>query len=235
VDKKYAREGYCVQHMAERLKLVLATGPWNPNTNKYRSGADVGVILAVRRRIGVQVTEPDPFPEPGARGREKAQACASASGSYGNFVQNDAGAMLDGIGRAIERKARITPDNTLFDEIWLLVCTGLPDAPTSTLILSAALAVADLDAKTRDLLLGSHYTQCVILPFLGTEQAIFKWSRNGPARWKKSVHLEEIAPGSASDTEYVREMLRTGGKDKSVVDAQIKRVLAEVRGSRNAT
>jgi hypothetical protein len=232
VDKHYPREEAFVLHLLERPRIVPTKGPWNPNSDKFQSGADVAFVSDEGRCIGVQVTEVDPFPKPGARGRERAQIRASASGVIGTYVQNDAGAALDAICRAIEKKVRIAPAQGMFSELWLLLCLGVPDTPTSTFIPTAPLAVADLDGKTKTLLLNSHYTECFILPFLGTEQAIYKWSSNETAKWKKSVRLEEIPLGTG-DAEYVRELLLTGGKDEMVVDAQVRRVLTEIRETRH--
>jgi hypothetical protein len=231
MDKHYAREEAFVLHLVEKLKLDLAKQPWNPNANKVESGVDVGLALADGRRVGVQVTELDPYPEPGARGRERAQARASASGVYVNYVQNDAGVILDAICRAIERKVRIIPAKSEFSEVWLLLCVGLPDAPTSTFIPTAPLSAPDLDTKTTNQLLKSEYMDCFILPFFSTEQAIYRWSKNGTARWRKSVHLEEI-PGGTGDAEYVRELLRTRGTDEGVVDARVRQILDKIGGNK---
>ncbi len=231
MNSPYRREEAFVLHLLDRLKLQLAEPPQNPNSNKFQSGADVSILLASGRRIGIQVTEIDPFPESGVRGRERAQKLASASDVYGNYVQNNAEVILRAISRSIARKTLITFARKQFDETWLLLCCGVPDAPTSTLIPTALLSASDLDEKTVQQLLNSHYAECFLLPFVGTERALYRWSRNGTARWKKKVRLEEIARGAAGDAEYVRALLRTGGNDRSVVDAQVRRVIDEIRSN----
>jgi hypothetical protein len=227
------RRSFC-SASAEKLKLELAKPLWNPNSTKSETGADVAVALAGGRQVGIQVTEVDPFPQPGTRGRERAQVHASASGVVGNYAQNNTCAALDAICRAIERKTRITPAQSQFNEVWLLLCLGVPDAPTSTFVPTSPLSLPDLNEKTTGRLLESSYAKCFILPIVGIEKALYKWSREGAVGWKKFVHLEEIAIGTG-DVEYVRELLRTHGKDKSVVDAQVKRVLAEIRAASSAS
>jgi hypothetical protein len=230
MDNHYPREEALVLHLVERLKLDLAKPPWNPNSSRFQSGADVTLLLSDGRLIGVQVNEIDPFARAGARGREKAQVRASASGVVGNYVQNDSVIALDSISRAIKRKACIRSSKTQFNEFWLLLCAGVPDAPTSTFIPTAPLVASDLDTATRSLLLHSQYSECFLLPFLSIERAIYRWSKKETGNWRKHVLLEEITLG-AGDAEYVRELLRTGGKDRSVVHKRVREILDEVRGN----
>lgn len=227
MDRDCARSEAFVRELATRLKLDLAKPPWNPNSKNSQSGANVALLLSDGNRIGVQVTEVDPFREPGARGREKAQTRASALGVFGNFAQNDATAVLHAIRRAVERKTRIAPSESEFGKCWLLMCTGMTDAPTSTFIPTPPLGTADLEAVTAELLLASRYTECFLLPFFATERSIYRWSRNA-AGWEKRVLLEG-APLGSRDVEYVRELLRTRGRDKTVVDARVKEILDEIR------
>jgi hypothetical protein len=224
----YVRSAAFVRLLLDQIRLSV-NDLWFPNV-EGESGVDVGVTLVDGSLIGIQVTEIDPFPRPSERGQEKKKKSAAGENAYGAFAQNDLSTILRSISRTVEKKSLLRPPSKKFTEIWLLMCAGVPDAPTSTFIPTSPLSAADLDEATTSLLLNSHYSQCFLLPIFGMEKAMYRWRRNGTACWKKSVRIEEIAQGTAGDMEYVRELLRTGGKDKSVVDAQVKRIIEELRG-----
>jgi len=229
VDNDYLRSAEFVRLLFARLRLS-AREIWQPNTPRDETGADVGVTLADEGRIGIQVTEVDPFPIPGTRGREKKQRVAASNGVYGDFTQNDSDASLSAIYRAIERKTRITPNRKKFQEVWLLLCTGVPDAPASTFIPTAPLSSDDLNSKTGTQLTISDYDRCFVLPVLSTENTVYTWSKLDLAGWSKIVYLPGVDIGTG-DAEFARQLIQTQGRDEGIIEAQVERVLAEVRAA----
>jgi predicted transcriptional regulator len=232
IDRHYPREEALVKILATRLRLMVGQY-WNPNTPERQSGVDVAFRLNGGRCIGVQVTEIDPFLAPGARGREKKQALEATGGVYGNFAPNDPAIILDAFARSMRRKAGIAAHHDLsaFSEVWLLLCGGVPDAPTATFIPTGPLSAADLDAATGNILIESKFDRCFILLILNTEKAFYQWSKGTGTVWKKTVELEEnLGPNDAT---YIQKLIDTAGRDESVVDQQVSRVLQEERSRRD--
>lgn len=230
VHEDYRRSAEFVDELLSRLRLSVRD-IWCPNTERNESGVDVGVTLTDETRIGIQVTEIDPFPIPGQRGCEKKKKNLAGDGAYGSFAQNDLTEILRAVSRAIKGKTRNKLSQKSFNEFWLLLCTGVPDFPGSTFVPTAWIAPEAL-TPTAELLSNSCYAECFVLAVLSTEMALYKWSRTAEKGWRKIVYLEEVTIGAAGDAEYVRELLRTCGTDKSVVDAQVRRILSEMRSTR---
>ena len=230
----FEREEALVRRLLARLCLDDAT-TGNPNVSGKETGVDVTVNLADLRTIGVQVTEVDPWSIPGsASGREKAVAKTAPGKPYGMWGQNDPLVVLDAIARAITRKVGIAANHSFdgYDEVWLLVCGGLPEhgAVVSTFVMTSWLSDEDLNSATDSLLRESRYDRCFLLPILGTEQAFYPWDR--ASRWEKRVQLGDTShiPREA----YVDSLMKAAeaGNWQEVdrlCDEECRNVLAEMR------
>jgi hypothetical protein len=100
----------------------------DPNTTAGETGADVIVVVA-GRRIGIQVTDLDNGEAAGkARAAEArlARDAAKRNSTYGTWVQNDPGKIIDAIVRRFAPKARMSFAG--FDEFWQLMCAGVPES-----------------------------------------------------------------------------------------------------------
>lgn len=182
-------EKHRVEHLLQRLGL-----PWsaliNPNANGLETGVDIVAKLSDGRSIGVQVTEIDPHTTPGkARAQERQ---ANAKGIYFGWAQNDLDIYMGSFARTVARKTAIMEKHSsnAFNEVWLLVCSGAPEAPVSTFVATGCLHESLLDTATSELLKNSKYNHCYFYPLLGTENAFYKWERG--STWEKSVTLDEF-------------------------------------------
>jgi hypothetical protein len=167
----FAQERDRVERLLARLGLVgfaLSDPGTSPET-----GIDVIAELSDGRRIGIQVTEIDPHQRPGtARKQEKEAAEEAGDGLYGGWGQNDTAVVLQAFGQAVRKKIKISARHAFdnVDEVWLLVCGGVPEAPVSTFIMSSWISAADLDVASGADLQASKYAQCFFLP-AGSDEA----------------------------------------------------------------
>ena len=204
---KFDREKAFVLHLLDRLRMTGAAIS-DPNSGGPETGIDVLAQFADGRVIGIQVTEVDPFAARGtARAKEKSIAKAAPNKPYFLWGQNDRSVILGAIEHAVGRKvqnAKRYSFDTL-DEVWLLICAGVSEhgAVGSTFIMTPWLSAEDLNSSTDNLLRGSKYNRCFLLPIRGVEQSIYRWDET--TRWRKSVHPE--ATRSAPREAYVRSLL----------------------------
>lgn len=230
----FEREEALVYHLMVRLGLQNAT-TGNPNGAGRETGVDVAVNLAGGRVIGVQVTEIDPHAIPGsARAEEKAVAKKSPGMPYFMWGQNNPSVVLEAMAKSTTRKVKIAAKHSFdgFDEVWLLICGGIPEhgVAVSTSMMTPWLSKEDLNSATDGLLRGSRYDRCYFLPILGAEQAFYSWDR--VSQWEKRVRLEDISqvPRSA----YVRSLMTAGASGNwqevdRLCEEECWRVLAEMR------
>jgi hypothetical protein len=231
----FERESALVEHLQNRLHLH--GDATSPNAAGQETGTDVSLDLKDGRRIGVQVTEVDPFTVPGsARAQEKAIAKIAAAKPYFIWGQNDPSVVLSAIARIIKRKVEIAAKHSFdsFDEVWLLACAGEPEhgAVGSTFVVTSWLSAEDLNSATDDLLRGSKYNRCFLLAILGAEQAFYTWDR--ASRWEKRVKVEDVrdVPRQA----YINGLMKAAeaGNWREVdrlCDEECRKVLAEMRQS----
>lgn len=231
----FEREKALVEHLLSRLGFGDAIID-DPNAAAGKeTGVDVRARLVDCRTVGVEVTEIDPYTVPGtARGQEKAVANADPGKPYGIWGQNDPSVVLDAIARAITRKVEIAAKHSFdgYSEVWLLLCAGIPEhgAAVTTFVMTPLLSAEDLNSATDNLLQGSKYDRCFLLPSLGAEQAFYPWSK--PSRWEKRVKLDDIrdVPRAA----YVDSLTKAAeaGDWREVdrlCDDECRQVLAEMR------
>jgi hypothetical protein len=180
-----------VEELMRRLRLTVSRISDPNEAGEPDKGVDCIVDLAADRRIGVQVTELDPWPTPGMRGSERKLAEA---GPYGMYAQNDAEVVLDAIARAIERKVAIATRHNFdawLDEVWLLICLGVPEQPASTLVPTGWLRAEEIERKTEVHLRCSKYHHCFLLVVVGAERTLYRRERG--KTWEKSVELPDIS------------------------------------------
>jgi hypothetical protein len=145
------------------------------------------------------------------------------------WSQNNPLIVLDAIARAITRKVKIAAKHPFdgYNEIWLLVCAGMPDAAASTFVMTPWLSADDLNSATDNVLQGSKYDRCFLFPILGAEQALYLWDR--ASHWKKRVQLEDISqvPRQA----YVDSLMKARNQEERdrLCDEECRKVLAELR------
>src|SRR5262249_53781412 len=137
----FGREKTLVGHLLDRYRLRLQGEATNPNVVGQETGIDVALRLVDGRRIGIQVTEIDPWAVPGSsRAQEKAIAKMAPAKPYGMWGQNDPSVVLDAIAKIIKRKVEIAAGHSFdgFDEVWLLICAGVPEygATVSTFVMT---------------------------------------------------------------------------------------------------
>jgi hypothetical protein len=233
---RFEREEGLVRLLLDRLGQVDAKTS-DPKAGGTETGVDVAAHLSDVRTIGIQVTEIDPFAEPGAaRAQEKAIAVRVSGQLYGLFAQNDPVVVLNAVSRAVESKVKIA-ENHLFDgydEVWLLVCAGVPEcgAVASTVIPTRQISASDLNEKTNHLLKNSKYNQCFLFSILGSEQALYSWNNN--SRWNKAVLLEDISESQgATFRDRLIEAARSLDHQEidRLTDEEAKKTLSELRGS----
>jgi hypothetical protein len=182
----FEREKQLVEYLLRRLNLGQVSA-WDPNADGSEAGMDILVHLADGRVVGIQVTEIDPHTKPGtARSEEKRIAGMDRSRIYFGWGQNDAQLTLESLVRTIKRKVEIAATHSFesVDEVWLLVCGGIPEhgAAISTLVMTPWLSAAEMGQATDRLVQGSKYDCCFFLPILGVEQAFrIKMSHCGRA------------------------------------------------------
>jgi len=194
-EEKFVREKDLVERLLRRLGLNWHT-PSNPNAGGKETGIDVLVPLNDGRILGVQVTALDPHPRPGkARAQEKRTA-GRIPAVYGGWAQNDPKACLESFGSAVKRKITIAErcsfEELGLTEVWLLVCSGIPEhgAVVSTMVMTAWLHEHDIEVVTGGALQNSKYDRCFYLPIIAPEGAFYRWRRN--SAWKKAVVLKDI-------------------------------------------
>jgi len=235
---KFERETSFVLHLAGRLGLGITRNDISdPNTSDSETGLDAIMRLPDGLRVGVQVTEIDPFPNPGkARALEKKVAGQNTNAVYCDWAQNDLQIVLDSLKRAIQRKIAIAEPHPFeqVDTVWLLACAGIPEhgAVASTFLMTPWLSAIDMNRATDDDLQQSKYDRCFLLPILGAEQVQYTWTKH--VGWKKSVRQPDIReyPREA----YVTSLIRAAAIDDwqevdRLCDEECKKVLSEMRGS----
>jgi hypothetical protein len=136
------------------------------------------------------------------------EAKLAEGGPYGMFAQNNRQILLDAIGRAIERKVKIAARHNFdwLNEVWLLVCTGIPESPAATLVPTGPLHPEEIERKTEAILCGSKYRYCFLLPVLGTETTLYQ--RESNKVWEKSVELLDVSQQPSS--RYMKALLAAG-------------------------
>jgi hypothetical protein len=233
----FEREQALVRQLLDRLGLGDATTD-NPNAAGEETGADVAVRIADGRIVGVQVTEVDPYDPPGsARAQEKAVAKTACGNPYGMWGQNNPAVVRSAIAKAVTRKVKIAAEHSFdgYNEVWLLLCAGLPEhgAAVSTLLITTWLSAEDLNSATDSLLQGSRYDRCFLLAIHGVEQAFYLWSKR--SRWEKHVKLERIRDvPSAAYADSLMKAAEAGDfcEVDRLCDAECRKVLSETRQNR---
>lgn len=232
----FEREKALVGHLLDQLHLQGKA--INLNAAGQETGIDVAVRLADDRVIGVQVTEIDPYVIPGSsRAQEKRVAQSAPARPYDMWGQNNPSVVLNAITRTVTRKVEIVTKHSFdgYDEVWLLICAGVPEhgAVVSTFVMTPWLSAEDLNSATDNVLQGSKYSRCFLLPILGAEQAFYPWDRD--SRWRKHVQLEDIrhVPREA----YVNSLMKAAESGNwqevdRLCDEECRKVLSETRQSR---
>jgi len=226
----FEQEKTRVEELLRRLRRTVSTPIVDPNEpGKPDKGVDCVVNLADGGTIGVQVTELDPWLAPGMRGNE---AKLSESGPYGMFAQNNGQILLDAIGRAIERKVKIAARHNLdwLSEVWLLVCTGIPESPASTFVPTGPLHPEEIEHETQAILRDSKYRYCFLLPVFGTKTTLYQRECNKV--WEKSVELLDVSQQPSS--RYMKALLAAGTVDDmeefdQLTQQEVERTLHDVR------
>jgi len=225
----FAQERDRVERLLARLGIVGFTLT-DPGTVP-ETGIDVVAELSDGRCVGVQVTEIDPHQKPGvARGDEMRLAKAADGKPYGAWAQNDTDVIFAAFGRAIRKKIAIAAQHQFdgFDEVWLLVCGGVPEAAVSTFVMSSWISGNDLNLASSFDLQASKYSQSFFLPIIGAEHVFYRWIKG--AGWKKSVMLEPMA--DTPRPAYVEALARAAGNPDEVDrlrDAEVARILKEFK------
>ena len=151
-----------------------------------QSGADV-VALCGGYRIGIQVTDLDTGEELGQARKNESRLVRDTErpgGTYFAWGQNDPGKVVAAIERSMTRKGRMSFAG--FDEFWLLLCCGVPEATASTVVMTPWLDPAELDRATLDKLSGSKYSRAFIYAITGVEkEALYQWKRGD--QWSEST------------------------------------------------
>jgi len=215
-----------VERLLARLGLLGFTLT-DPGTAP-ETGIDVVAELSDGRRIGIQVTEIDPHQKPGkARKQENGLAKAADGRPYGSWAQNDTAMVLGAFRNAVEKKIKIAARYAFdgVDEVWLLMCGGVPEAPVSTFIMSSWISAADLDTVSAADLQASKYSQCFFLPIIGTEHAFYRWAKG--VGWQKSTRSDEM--GDDPRPGYVASLFRAVNQEEldRLTDAEAMRIWRE--------
>ena len=130
MPSKFEQEEACVALLMRRLGFVPSEY-YDPQTGGHardETGADV-VALIDGRRIGIQVTDLDTGNVPGLARAAEAKLAHDAQGRggvYATWAQNQPDLMIAALASSIARKSRISFAG--FEEFWLLVCSGTPQA-----------------------------------------------------------------------------------------------------------
>lgn len=127
---KFEQEKARVALLMQRLGLVPKEyqDPQAGGHAHDETGADV-VKLIDERRIGIQVTDLDTGDVPGRARAAEAKLARDAEGRggvYATWAQNQPDLMIAALASSIARKSRISFAG--FEEFWLLVCSGTPQA-----------------------------------------------------------------------------------------------------------
>lgn len=206
----FEEEKVRVEYLLQRRRLTVSSPVVNPNEpGSPDTGVDCVATLTDGRTVGVQVTEQDPWLAPGTRSKEK--KLAALGQPYGGFAQNSSGAVLDAICCTIKRKVEIA-ERHKFDglsEVWLLICTGIPESPTSTFVPTGPLSPEDLERKSAEILCKSKYHWCFVLSLGGTEKALYQRQRGKV--WEKLVDLPDIEQQPRS--RYMQDLMVAHGSD----------------------
>lgn len=190
----FIKEKDIVERLLQRLNQKYDE-LFDPKKSGQESGVDVGIRLPNGNIIGIQVTELDPHQEKGvARAKEKAIANANPDMPYSMWGQNNPTIAIQTLANSIKRKTEIAAKHSFngFDEIWLLVCSGIPElgAVVSTIMMTPWLLAEDMDSETYQILSKSKYDRCFFFPILGAEQVFYRWEKN--SKWEKFIRLEDI-------------------------------------------
>ncbi len=226
----FEQERARAEELLLRLRLDLSTPVINPNEQgKPDKGVDCVANLKDGRKIGIQVTELDPWSAPGTRGDERRLA---ADGQYGMFAQNSPDIVLGAIRCTIERKVKIAASHEFdwLSEVWLLVCTGIPESPVATFAPTGALRPEDIERRSAEILRESKYHWCFLLPLLGIEKAFYQRQRGRV--WEKSVELSDISQQPRG--RYVQDLIAAcdAGEVEEfdrLTRQEVKRALRDVR------
>jgi len=227
---RFEQEKAHVEELLSRLRLTASTPIINPNRPREPdSGVDCVFDLADGRRIGVQVTELDPWPAPGSRGDEAALAKARY---YGMFAQNEPAVLLEAIRRAIAGKVEIAARHNFewLNEVWLLVCAGAPEHPASTFVATGWLRADEIQEQTKTLLHVSKYDYCFLLVVLGVEKSLYR--RHRRRRWEKLVELADITqqPSGRYVTDLVAAFSAADMEEfDRLTQEEVEQALREVR------
>lgn len=232
----FRREAVLAKHLLGWLGLDGATMS-DPSANSPETGIDVLVHAADGQVIGIQVTEADPHLEPGkARAQEKKTAGTDTSKTYHGWAQNDPQIVLNSLSRRVRRKVSIAERHSFasISEVWLLICAGIPEhgAVISTIVMTPWLSAADLNRATDSVLQQSKYDRCFFLTTSGTEQAFYRWERNGG--WKKSVKLDDLRelPREAYESGLLEAAAAGDCQEMDrLCDEECEKVLREMRAS----
>lgn len=212
-DIKFEDEKGAVEHLLHRLQLTPDGPLTKPNTKRAQSGADVLAVIG-GQRIGVQHTDVEcavSISGKVARGRGKPRALekkAGEKGQYAGFGENDPEKLLANIVRAIIEKT--TKQMADFDQNWMLVVAGNPNAPLSTFVMTQLVTPDGLNLLTAQPLSASVFDRAFMLAILGTERALFEWNR-ASGQWTKHVEREQF-PSLLFDELMARARRRTLGR-----------------------
>jgi hypothetical protein len=210
-------------------RLGIAPGEYVDANTTGETCADV-IAVVDGQRVGIQVTDIDTGEVPGlARAVEtKLKRDADARGStYGTWAQNDHEKIMAAIVRSVTRKARMSSAG--FDQFWLLMCAGVPEAIGATFIMTSWLTTDTLDTATLESLAASKYSQAFIHAVLRVEEkALYEWRRG--AGWSKST-IELPAAQRAPDFWEYKNDPDLLNDPIGWQEREIKRVLAELRGT----
>jgi hypothetical protein len=236
-EEKFVRESDLVERLLRRLGLNWHT-PSNPNAGGKETGIDVFVPLNDGRIIGVQVTTLDPHLKPGKARAQEMRTAGRTPAVYSGWAQNDPRTCLESFGSAVKRKIAIAERRSFGElgltEVWLLVCSGIPEhgAVVSTMVMTPWLHEHDIEVATGGALQNSKYDRCFYLPIIAPEGAFYRWRRN--STWEKAVVLKDICkiPREA----YVRSLLATHDEQEQdrLCEEEAYAVLREMREIKRA-
>jgi hypothetical protein len=231
IEAQYARKLIeCLERPVARYR--------DPNAEAGReTGADVLIELTDGRRIGVQVTRIDTGEHPGesaAAERSLARGAENQSnGVYANWAQNDPRKTIAAIARSVARKADIAAkhktESALFDELWLLMCSGAPESGLigATLAITTWLDARALDAATSHHLSRSDYKCAFLLPVLNVERVLYTWENGGS--WEKIVKPEPAWMTGPSIFDVIAPGSEWLADPEGTCDREIAKCLAEFR------
>jgi hypothetical protein len=235
-NPQFLREQHFVQLLLDRLGMQPDRPLEDPNADGRESGADVTIILG-GRRIGVQVSEIETSPVSGA-GRSAEMKKARAAGKYqdGQFkpyagwAENDPAKLVAAIAARLKDKA--LKSTAGFDETWLLLVGGIPQqgATVSTLITSATIPQAELDAATRGALQRSVFGRAFIVPVLNTEIALITWDR-GAAGWSKNTAPDPVPSYRFDELKALMTNEELLSDPDGWAEREARKVLEEMRGA----